>query len=449
MPTKTKDFRYEVTGGYTLYSKTGREDHSPALLGYTQSITSAYPKGTRLILLREPITGAYYPPLKPVTFDKQMLTASGIDRQMFWCFADGYTYLYNEPSGNANLAWFIDERALSGISHPSQASKDRALTMALSRVAESPFMGAVDLGEVKETLQFLRKPFSGLRDVLGGYSRKVDERLATKRNISPKRYSRRYKPKVDVQMDKNKWRSDVAADTWLEYRYAASPLVLSATGLAETAATQVTDLIQRIHTAKGAHKDTSVTTEDRGVDWILNGEHESGARRAASVQRKTEIKASYVIRYIYRPWMVDAINLARYGISPTQILSTGYELLKLSWMADWFWNMGNWIKAMEPKPQCQILDICFTETYLGEINVMDAGGSWSYYGFCLPPVKTCASTFTRSYMDRSIVTNTLQAPTPRITADYVTVSRILDSVALLWRPSANIARRYNNPKGRA
>jgi hypothetical protein len=443
MPTRLKDLRFTVSGGFTKFDRSQVAcPHKPTALGVTQSIESGVPKGTRMILLREPISGALYPPLREVTFDKKNLTALPL-KQKFWCYADGYMYEWNSPSGISELAWFQTERSTSGIQYPTQASKDRALTMALSRVADSPFMGAVDLGEIKETLQFLKRPFGGLSDLMRGYHRKVQYDLESKlKVVTPAR--KRYRAKSTVRTDMNKWRSDIAADTWLEYRYAASPLVLSASSLAETAATQVTDLLGKVHSARGAHKTLSVTTEEYGVDWVLDGCSSAGARRRANVYRSTEVKAAYVIRYIYRPWMVDAINLARYGISPTQILSTGYELLRLSWMADWFWNMGTWLKAMEPKPQVQILDTCYTHKYVSQVDVQDNGGTWSYYGMCLPAVKDCWSSFKREYMRRSIVTDNLQAPTPRITADYVTVSRILDAVSILWRPAATIARRYYN-----
>lgn len=446
--TRTLDRRTAPSGGFTEAYWTRVYHGDPAhdgarSVGFVQTIESDYPKGTKLILLRDQVSGALYPRCNPVTIDKKSLTATPIDTQ-FWAYADGYMYRYVNPFGNSQLAWFVNERGSAGIQYPTQASKDRALTMALSRVAEAPFHGAADIGELKETFQFMKKPFGSLYDLMRGFRRKVEHDLESRKRQARRPRGLHWRPQSVVKVDEKKYATEAIADTWMEYRYAATPLVLSASNLAETAAQQVKDLISRVHSARGAHKDVSSTEEYRGHDWIYDGCPDYGARRAANVSRRTEVKAAYVIRYAYHPWMTDMIELARYGLSPTQLGSTIYELTRFSWLADWFWNFGHWLKAMEPKPQCTVLDVCFTHKFLSEVEVIDAGGTWSYYGPRLSAEPEVVSRFERAYMSRSIVTNNLTVPKPRLTADHVTLSRILDSVALLWRPAHNIARRYEN-----
>lgn len=450
MPIRTKDLRTTYSGGLTRLQSTSNQwwiyPHDPTRtafdfkLGQVQTIDSSHPKGEKLILLREPITGAYYPPLREVIFDKRELYATPITGYEYWLYAERREIYYDEPTGLASLGWYMDERSTSGISYPTQASKDLALAMAMSRIGESPFMGAVDLGELRETLRFMRKPFGGLWDVLRGYHRKVNTNLVSKRRQIPRKW---VKGGIRFRKDEAKYRADIAADTWLEFRYAASPLILSTVGLAETAATQVSDLVGTVHSARGANKVVSSTEDAKNADWLYDGAGDIYIMRRTKVKWGTETKASYVIRYIYYPWMVDAINLARYGISPTQLPSTIYELTRLTYVADWLVNLGTWLKAMEPKPQCKIIDVCYTHTSSKRINVEDDGGSYTFYQY-MPKIDGCTSSFKRSYMARSIVTNTLQAPTPRLTSGHLGVLRSLDALSLLWQPSSKIARRYAN-----
>jgi len=409
-------------------------------LGYTQYIDSSYPKGAKPIILTDSTVKADYMAIKPVEFEKISLISTPLQFD-WWYAAGGYPVNYTCYAGNTPVNWYVSERSTTARTYPTQAMKDKAFTMALSRIADSPFMGAVDIGELDETLKFMKKPFGGLRDAFLGYHRKNESLLESRKKTRkrPKKGTKAWLRK-SVKYDDSKWLTEIAADTWLEYRYAVRPLIGSVTGLAEVASTYAEDLIRKVHGAHGANKTVSSTEETRYYSFGYDGT-DVGMRRQVKVLRTSETKAAYAIRYIYYPWMTDAINLARYGISPTQVLSTTYELLKLSFVADWFVNIGQWIKAMEPKPQCKVLDVCYTQSCKIDIDTQDAGGFWAVAGD-MPAVRSCVSTFSRQYMNRSIVTNNLQAPIPRYNPEWQTISRTLDALSLLWQPASKIASRY-------
>lgn len=453
MPSYSRFIGKKMTGGRTNeYNADGSQywfrPHTDYLLGSTQTLVTPRPKGSPVQLLRDPDTYGFYLPVYPVEFNSVKVEATPI-HLYYWMYADVRHLNYLEPSGLARLNWFEAlQRAVPPA--PTQRVKDIALTMALSRVGTGPFMGAVDLGEVTETLRFLKSPFRGLGEIFTNYTKKVEKNFAKagqQRTMAatrrPKTVSqgRKWYPRLRSREHQNKWRSELLADTWLEYRYAASPLVLSVSSLAEEATNKVETLCQRIFSARGAHMEASSTEFDKNPDWIIDGV--DWMRRAVHVNESKETKVAYVIRYAYRPWMVDAINLARFGISPTQLGSTIYELCPLSFVGDWFWNLGEWIRAMEPKPQCKIIDVAYTHTYKHECYVKDiCCGVYSYYSN-LASVDATAN-FSRRFMKREIVTDTLQVPTPRFKGKELTLAQTLDAVSLLARPISRFFGRYGN-----
>lgn len=111
-----------------------------------------------------------------------------------------------------------------------QASRG-AKFYAISRIDTTPYAFAEDVGEVLETLKFLRSPFSSLlklgktfeRDVFLKSKRKAKKLKLTKREES----SRLFNDTV--------YRAELLSSAWSEYRFAAAPLIRSAMDVMEAA----------------------------------------------------------------------------------------------------------------------------------------------------------------------------------------------------------------------
>lgn len=456
----------------TNTTKLSEQPITGGFMGIEQSITSELPKGSKMVMAYDSQSHVHYPPVHGVTLDKTEISSVPVVFQ-FYLYADAQWLHYNNPYGLGCLIWLQN---LKGTVPPlpSQSMKDRALASAMSRISDSPFEGAVELGELDETVKFMKSPFKAARDHMlnaidacvhsakrarqlrrAGLHKAVPEGLPAPRsglgliplaatpNRRPRKASTRLAPRsrekpgrrdlardVAVRFKVDRYTSEVVADTWMEYRYALGPALYTASDLAETAALDVRSLIGRLHSARGAVADLSTTVDVVNGDWFVNdGTH----RRSVDRRMTTKNMASYTIRYVYYPWMIDAINLAVWGVSPTQLLSTGYELLKLSWVLDWFWNFGDWIRAMEPKPQLKIIDVCYSHKYEVTMHANDRGGSFSYYSN-LPKVQGAYADFTRRYLCRTVETKTLQAPIPRLKGKALSVKQTLDSIALISRP---------------
>lgn len=433
---------FKATDGRRIVNYGVTFPHSPSYHGLTQFIDSPVPKGTKAILIQEPITKARYLPLHPVVLDKTVTETSPLE-QRYYLWADDDYLDYYDRNGIGNLLWFKD-LANDVPPLPTQPMKDLALAMALSRIADSPFSGAVDLGELDETAKLLKRPYSTLGEHFMRMERGVDKRVVKLLDSARRPTKNRtvtVQNGVRVVVNKRPIFIEALTDTWLESRYAVMPLIYSISGLAETMATSVESLVQEIHSARGMNKVVTTVGYDRNADWLDDGY--MNFRRATKVNETVANAAAYTIRYIYYPWMVDAINLHRYGISPTQVLSTALELTKLSFVGDWFANFGTWLKAMEPKPQTSIIDVCYSHKYEKHVHAIDNGGGYSYYSR-IPKVVSCYAHSSRQYLNREIVTNTLQAPVPRLTGKELSLVHTLDAIALLSRPITRFFGRFGH-----
>jgi hypothetical protein len=89
---------------------------------------------------------------------------------------------------------------------------------ALARMDKTPYTFLEDMGEIGETLRFIKSPLRSLKSLLEKFQKQT---LKASRAKSRKRKSR-----ITPKLEKREF-AKVAADVWLEYRFAASPLVRS------------------------------------------------------------------------------------------------------------------------------------------------------------------------------------------------------------------------------
>jgi hypothetical protein len=83
---------------------------------------------------------------------------------------------------------------------------------AIANIDSTPFKFGEDIFELRKTLQFIRRPFSSLRDL----TRKMNDSHRVKYYVLKRRKS--FTPGAAAKL---------LSDTWLEYRFAISPLVRS------------------------------------------------------------------------------------------------------------------------------------------------------------------------------------------------------------------------------
>jgi len=201
-----------------------------------------------------------------------------------------------------------------------QSERDVAIVKAWSKVDVSEMQALASAGELPETLEFLRDTFVGVIKVLKVFrSKKAKLDLLKKlKRIKPSKYA--------VGM----------SDLWMQLRYALRPLVMEAEQCVAVFENGTKPLRS---TARGYH---SCTVTD-----ISNVVEPVSTSSTATVDVRREVVRSSQ----YRAGVIYDINAKALGwtelLGLDQPISSMYELVTLSFVLDWVFNLGELISAYE------------------------------------------------------------------------------------------------------
>lgn len=189
--------------------------------------------------------------------------------------------------------------------------EDAAKLQALGNVDRSPYAFAEDIGEVRETLRFLRDPFGSLRRA----AQSMDDAAAGL-----------------MGRNKSLTRAKAIADVWLEYRFAFSPLVRSVNDLMEA----LNDKIHRPErrTARGreewSQSDSGLGTSRTYYVW----------EGSAKVDLEHKAGILYEVSNPLNDWKF------KYGLRFKDIPETAWALLPYSFMVDRVWNVSQSVRGL-------------------------------------------------------------------------------------------------------
>lgn len=193
------------------------------------------------------------------------------------------------------------------------ALKTLAGTQAAAKIDDPIFHGAVFLGELRETIGFLRAPLRNLNKYLNS----LRKRGAT----------RGYKGRT---------LASYISDNWLQYRYGIKPLVMDVQDALEAVDSLKEKPLTNRKTARGYH--------------MVHENHEGSISGWFSTmwQCHKDIKTRIVTEcragVLYE---IDARDT--FGLGLNDIPDTAWEVIPYSFVADWFWNVGDYITAITPK----------------------------------------------------------------------------------------------------
>lgn len=217
-----------------------------------------------------------------------------------------------------------------------------ALQKAMANVNAAALQSLVELGELKETVKFLIRPLSSMRDFLESHSwKRVKEELLVYLKTGT------YRGKT------GKHAAQAASSTWLEIRYGLRPLLLSFIEVLELVYEKASPPFdpQHIYCAKGSvkeHEVESVTLAKR----VFVGTGSGYVNYYADVVGKSTIRAYGSVQFRrlreMNPW-------EKLGLTPNHLLEAAWELTRLSFIVDMFYDIGSWISSLRFNPDVTIL----------------------------------------------------------------------------------------------
>lgn len=200
---------------------------------------------------------------------------------------------------------------------------DDVRTRAISSVKKPDFQGLVSLGELRETLSYLRNPFKTGLKLASVLEMRVKEARSRLRDTTKFDARRRKAIEREIQ------------NLYLEFRYGVRPLIhdvdtfLKALDKADRAERQT-------FRAKAGSTDSANWVEP----YVLGG---YTATANFNYTCETTIRAGLL--YAYK----DSLSLPeKWGGELSEVPSTIWELIPLSFIADWFVNVGTFVRAMTP-----------------------------------------------------------------------------------------------------
>jgi hypothetical protein len=212
---------------------------------------------------------------------------------------------------NTPLLNSTDTTAMDAFLEGFQSEREIAITAAWADVDQSEMLAYASIGELPETIRWVADCFRRLIKVLALFrARKV--KLALKRQF--------LKP---VQM------ADALASFWLEMRYAVRPLMFE---MEQLIASIQAETRPKRFTARGFHEvfDVSETSHEENIVH---------SKEYVTDTCVTSRSSSYRAGVLYEIGINEGNWIEVFGLDKP--LESIYELTKLSFVLDWFLNVGN------------------------------------------------------------------------------------------------------------
>jgi len=212
----------------------------------------------------------------------------------------------------------------AGRSRPYSISTviDIARTRCMANVAKPDFEGLVTLGEIGQTLRYLKNPLSTGLKLASTLERKMLGLQTTARR----------RGRSEEKIRKN------LADLHLEITYGFKPLLKDVFGILEQLRPKLKPY---------APRETARANENRAyTDSWTSTESVGGINYTAQYAYEEEL----VVRpYILYEHLTQPTPLDNWGISLSAIPATAWELVPLSFIVDRFVNIGDMISAITPR----------------------------------------------------------------------------------------------------
>jgi hypothetical protein len=196
------------------------------------------------------------------------------------------------------------------------------------RAAQVGVSGPTFLGELRETLQMIRKPAAALQDSTKRYLDKVKKANANNRARN------KGKPSYAREL------SNIASGLWLEQAFGWTPLIHDVKDAIDTY-NHLCDEPRLIKLSSGGNDQK----ETARFDTSFNPFPGTYMTWIASVQEIETVTVRYRGAVRAQAATTAADRFARFGFTPSEFIPTAWELLPWSFLADYFANIGDILSA--------------------------------------------------------------------------------------------------------
>lgn len=279
-----------------------------------------------------------------------------------------------------------------------QSEADIAWLKVQSKLREAEFDCLVALGELAETLHMLKNPFKAVTDATSKLYWNVGR--AKKGLIT----------------------ADALTGAWLSWRYGIKPLISDILKIIELWDKKIKQLEGMQRKAGGVK-----VIQQSDKHWTFPWAHWQIHNRW---EERIERKSTY---HVYYERLLEAnymFLLRSIGMHPSAIPAGMWELTRLSFVWDWFFLVGDWLRAIVPDPTLKYLGACVSQKTqrvleFSTINISASIGVDPTVPVVLPLWK-----WRSNVLERRVGTATVELPP--FNPNYLKLTRVLDTISLLW-----------------
>lgn len=177
----------------------------------------------------------------PCVYESSKKEFNGSANQLWKQIASPYHEYVFGGQGYSSFRWANVDTSGSEDIYVEMPSgiKTRAKLLALSNIDKTPYAFGEDLGEIGETIRFLKSPFSSMLSMTKDWTRQK-KRIVKRKNTSVRR------------------KAELLSDAFLEFQFAFSPLLRSTYDLVEASQVAVADKRpDERYSARGFARDTN------------------------------------------------------------------------------------------------------------------------------------------------------------------------------------------------
>jgi hypothetical protein len=292
-----------------------------------------------------------------------------VNGKKYWVEQLGYAHVLALPSSGLIPSLFPSAPPM-----PISALQSMAATQALSRVKPVEYEGLVALAELRETLGYLRNPFKTGMKLAGSLEKRVAPiRSRYIRNNMEKMSELRSRQHANIVKN--------LEDLYLEFRYGVRPLIKD-----------VEDLLLAV---QAEHKvpERQTFRSDKFTDEYSDSlfRRETGTYSSQDVyytyDRSVEVRVGLLYEYTRDPFSSEYFG---FGIDRLPIAV--WEATPLSFISDWFFNLGEFIAAVTPS--AGMSRRCAWTTTIIKHTLTQSVSNASYTGY---PTRTIDSSGTNTY----------------------------------------------------
>lgn len=290
------------------------------------------------------------------------------------------------------------------------------------------FDAAVAAGERRETARMLASAVVGtlnLGRAVSGFSGRGRQwewgvaevlRDAFGVNVHPARLRRKYQKRLE-KLRKSTLRGEISrgvatsslmADIWLTYRLGVTPLMSELDGLYNIVKHQPADPSNFTFKVTARHYRERSSSQSRGLDYKSSGRQEFFA---------TELHG-YTVTLVAAPTVAVQDTLTQFGLD--NLPGTIWELTTLSFVFDYFVNVGNFLQALNVPRRFKFVDGSWTQRIVRQYSTVLSGPGTKARG-----VATCDHT-------RRYVYDKFPVPIPPLSlnGEDLTAKRFITMAAL-------------------